>query len=81
MTSTSLYAAASVELKKEDIIKGLFNFCKNATVPAEVVEDIERYTNRYGKAKLILQQNKYYIEAEPKIMSELKKLDCIKQAI
>jgi hypothetical protein len=42
-----------------------------------VEEDIEKHTNRYGKAKLILQQNRYYIEAEPAIMDELKKLPCI----
>jgi DNA excision repair protein ERCC-3 len=54
LTSTSLYAAASVELKKDDIISILNNFCKNLHVPKQVEEDIERYTNRYGKAKLIL---------------------------
>lgn len=34
LTPTSLYAAASVELKKEDIMKILNKFCKNKTVPA-----------------------------------------------
>lgn len=54
LTQTSLYAAASVELKKVDIIKILENFCKNLKVPALVEEMIENCTNRYGKAKLIL---------------------------
>jgi DNA excision repair protein ERCC-3 len=54
LTSTSLYAAASVEFTKDFIIKILNNFCKNLYVPKQVEEDIERYTSRYGKAKLIL---------------------------
>ena len=54
LTSTSLYAAASVELTREDIIKVLNNFCKNVIVPKDVEEMIEEHTNRYGKAKLIL---------------------------
>jgi DNA excision repair protein ERCC-3 len=33
LTPTSLYSAASVELKKEDIVKILNNFCKNEKVP------------------------------------------------
>lgn len=65
LTPTSLYAAASVEFKQDFIIKILQNFCKNLNVPKQVEEEIEKHTNRYGKAKLILQQNKYYIEAEP----------------
>lgn len=39
------------------------------------------HTNRYGKAKLILQQNKYFIEAENAIMEEIKKIPTIAQAI
>ena len=54
LTPTSLYSAASVELKKEDIVKILNNFCKNEKVPQQVEEEIEHFTNRYGKAKLIL---------------------------
>ena len=33
LTSTSLYAAASVELKKDDILKILHKFSKNKVVP------------------------------------------------
>ena len=54
LTPTSLYAAASIELKKDDIIKILDNFCKNKNVPKQVEESIAECTNRYGKAKLIL---------------------------
>ena len=54
LTSTSLFAAASVELKKEDILKILLNFAKNQTIPKDVEEKIEQHTKSYGKAKLIL---------------------------
>ena len=36
LTATSLYAAASVELQKDDIIRILQNFSKNDIVPLEV---------------------------------------------
>lgn len=55
LTETSLFAAASVELKKDDILKILDNFCKNKQIPQEVIEMIVEHTNKYGKAKLILQ--------------------------
>ena len=55
LTPTSLYAAASVELKKEDIMKILYKFCKNKVIPQIMEQFIEDYTNRYGKAKLVLQ--------------------------
>lgn len=81
LTMTSLYAAASVELKKDDIILILHKFCKNKEVPETVKADIEKYTNRYGKAKLILQQNKYFIEAEQDIMDELLEIPEVREAI
>ena len=64
LTPTSLYSAASVELKFSDIVQILNKLCKNLIVPREVEEEIRNHTNNYGKAKLILQQNKYFIEAE-----------------
>lgn len=81
LTQTSLYAAASVELKKDDIINILDNFCKNEKVPETVKEMIENCTNRYGKAKLILQNNKYFIEAENQIMQEIKKIPLVATAM
>ena len=77
LTSTSLYAAASVELKKDDIIKILDKFSKNASVPKDVEEMIDQHTRSYGKAKLILQNNKYYIEAEPEMMDKLLKIEAV----
>lgn len=70
-----------MELKSQDIIKILHKFCKNKDVPHEVKEFIEENTNRYGKAKLILQAQKYYIEAEQGVMDDLKNTTSIKEAI
>lgn len=81
LTSTSLYSAASIELKKDDIIKILDKFCKNLKVPEDVEECIAMHTSRYGKAKLILQQNKYYIEAENAIMEQIKLIPMVKAAM
>ena len=81
LTRTSLYAAASIDLKKDDIIKILDNFCKNKTVPPIVEEKIEECTKQYGRAKLILQQNKYYIEAETPDMEKIKTLEYVKRAM
>lgn len=80
LTSTSLYSAASVQLKNEDIIKILDNFCKNESVPDEVKEYIDEHTKKYGKAKLILEQNRYKIEAESGIMKELKNIPKVREA-
>ena len=80
LTSTSLYAAASVELKKDDIIRLLDKFSKNMVVPVQVDEMIEEHTRSYGKAKLVLQDNKYYIEAEKEMMDRLLKIEVISAA-
>ena len=80
LTSTSLYAAASVELKKDDLIRLLDKFSKSMVVLVEVDEMIEEHTRAYGKAKLVLQDNKYYIEAEKEMMDRLLKIEVISAA-
>jgi len=54
LTHTSLYAAASIGLKKDDIIDILNKYSKNLTVPKQVEEDIQECFKKYGRAKLIL---------------------------
>ena len=63
LTKNSLYAAVSVQLQKEDIIKVLNNICKNAKVPDKVIKFIDECTSQYGQAKLVLKDNKYFIES------------------
>lgn len=67
-------------MSKDDILKSLNNFCKNLTVPSDVREYIDEHTRKYGKAKLILEQNKYKIEAEADIMAELREIPEVSKA-
>ncbi len=57
-------------------------FTKNKDIPDDVKSFINRYSNQYGKAKLILKENRYFIEAVDKMtMRTLKEIDEVKQAI
>ena len=58
----------------------LDKFCKNKGVPPEVIEHIGLHTKKYGKAKLILEHNKYKIEAESDIMREIESIPLVKEA-
>jgi len=63
LTEHSLYAALSVGLKGEDIVNALEKFCKT-NVPEEVKAFIARNTLTYGKVRLVLRDNKFYVESE-----------------
>ena len=63
LTKYSLYAAASVGLTDTDIKDVLFRFCKNRQIPEEVSEFIREHCSSYGKAKIVLKSNQYFIEA------------------
>lgn len=62
LTTHSLYAAVSMGLNPEDIITTLDRFLKTA-VPPEVRHFILSCTASYGKVKLVLKGNKYYVES------------------
>jgi DNA excision repair protein ERCC-3 len=62
LTSHSLYAAVSVGLETDDIIEVL-NRLSKVPVPAEIVDFIRERTNSYGKVKLVLKHNRYYVES------------------
>ena len=64
LTKFSLYAAASVGLSDTDIEMVLDRFCKNESIPQEVLEFIRLHCSSYGKAKIVLKANNYYIEAK-----------------
>jgi hypothetical protein len=54
---------------------------KNKKIPAPVVEFIEAHSSSYGKAKLVLRRNEYFIETtDKKIMERLRNFQCIKDA-
>ena len=61
LTPYSLYAAASMNIKTSDILSILSNISKNE-LPRELIGNIKKNTETYGKAKLILLNNRYFIE-------------------
>eukprot|EP00624_Nannochloropsis_granulata_P003767 evm.model.NODE_28964_length_18506_cov_39.257484.2 len=80
LTSYSLYAAVAVNIHTEHILSTLGRFSKNE-LPSEVVLFIRRSTETYGKAKLLLRDNEYFIEAESKeVARKLLRNEVIKSA-
>ena len=70
LTKFSLYAAASVGLTDADIEGVLMRFCKNLEIPLEIVKFIRLHCGSYGKAKIVLKSNHYYIEANDRATME-----------
>ncbi|KAK7690604.1 transcription factor TFIIH complex ERCC-3 subunit [Cerrena zonata] len=80
LTSYSLYAAVSVGLQTEDIIEVL-NRLSKVPVPEKIVEFIHERTLSYGKVKLVLKHNKYYVESShPETLQYLLKDTMIREA-
>lgn len=77
LTAHSLYAAVSVGLKPNDIINTLDRFLKTQ-LPASIRKFIESCTKSYGKVKLVLKNNKYFVEStDADILQELLKDEII----
>ena len=73
LTSYSLYAAVSVGLQTHDIIEYLTRLSK-ATIPTGIVQYIEMCTLSYGKVKLVLKHNRYFVESNfPECLQRLLK--------
>ncbi|KAF8591090.1 DNA repair helicase rad25 [Ramaria rubella] len=62
LTSYSLYAAVSVGLQTSDIIEVL-NRLSKVPVPESIIGFIKDRTVSYGKVKLVLKHNKYFVES------------------
>lgn len=79
LTAYSLYAAVSVGLQTHDIIEYLRRLCKTS-IPKGIEEFIKLCTLSYGKVKLVLKHNKYFIESpHPEILQKLLKDPVIQQ--
>lgn len=61
LTPYSLYAAVSVGLETDDIIEVL-NRLSKVPVPQSIIDFIRSCTVSYGKVKLVLKHNRYYVE-------------------
>ncbi len=73
LTPHSLYAAVSVGLRPRDIINTLERFLKTS-LPDVVRKKIEDYTRSFGKVKLVLKHNRYFVEsADAEVLQTLLK--------
>ncbi|KAK9830608.1 hypothetical protein WJX81_004839 [Elliptochloris bilobata] len=80
LTPHSLYAAVSVGLDTQTIITVLNRLSKVA-LPDEIREFVRASTGNYGKVKMVLQRNKFFVEsAYPKVLRKLLKDPTIQQA-
>lgn len=80
VTPYSLYAAVATNIDTESIVRVLDRMSKNA-LPKSVAQFIRECTKRYGKAKLVLKHNKFFVESEyPEVLRELLRDDQISQA-
>ncbi|KAL5984915.1 General transcription and DNA repair factor IIH helicase subunit xpb1 [Asimina triloba] len=62
LTPHSLYAAVSVGLETETIITVL-NKLSKTKLPKEMIDFIYASTSNYGKVKLVLKKNRYFVES------------------
>ncbi|KAI8894706.1 P-loop containing nucleoside triphosphate hydrolase protein [Globomyces pollinis-pini] len=62
LTSYSLYAAVSVGMTTNVILEVLDRFSK-VKLPEKIVAFIKEFTLSYGKVKLVLKRNRYFIES------------------
>ncbi|XP_054156436.1 general transcription and DNA repair factor IIH helicase subunit XPB-like [Oppia nitens] len=73
LTAYSLYAAVSVGLQTKDIIEYMRRLSKT-TIPDGIVEFINLCTLSYGKVKLVLKHNRYFVESPfPDVIQKLLK--------
>jgi DNA excision repair protein ERCC-3 len=63
LTTYSLFAALSTSLTTQSIIDVLGRLCKTKALPESVVSFITDCTSSYGKAKLVLKHNRFFVES------------------
>ncbi|KAJ0964307.1 hypothetical protein J5N97_029429 [Dioscorea zingiberensis] len=80
LTPHSLYAAVSVGLETETIVSVL-NKLSKTKLPQEMIDFIFASTANYGKVKLVLKKNRYFIESPfPEVLKTLLRDDVISRA-
>lgn len=80
LTPHSLYAAVSVGLETETIITVLDRLSKTK-LSKEIVDFIRDSTLNYGKVKLVLKKNRYFVESPyPQVLQRLVRDDVVARA-
>lgn len=78
LTENSLYAAVAVSIDTESIITVLNRLCKT-NLPKDVEEFIRSCTYTFGKAKIVLKDNNFFIESKySEVLKELLRNPAIK---
>lgn len=78
ITKPSLHAAMSVGLETNDIVEVLSRLSK-IPLPPRLVHRIRDWTSSYGKIKLVLKHNRYWLESSvPEYLQRLLKDEVIK---
>ncbi|CAL1603642.1 unnamed protein product [Knipowitschia caucasica] len=79
LTAYSLYAAVSVGLQTSDIVEYLQKLSKTS-VPDGIIQFIKLCTVSYGKVKLVLKHNRYFVEsAFPDVIQRLLQDNVIRE--
>ncbi|EMP26692.1 TFIIH basal transcription factor complex helicase XPB subunit, partial [Chelonia mydas] len=79
LTAYSLYAAVSVGLQTSDITEYLRKLSKTG-VPDGIIQFIKLCTVSYGKVKLVLKHNRYFVEStHPEVIQQLLQDHVIKE--
>uniref|UniRef100_A0A674H771 General transcription and DNA repair factor IIH helicase/translocase subunit XPB n=1 Tax=Taeniopygia guttata TaxID=59729 RepID=A0A674H771_TAEGU len=79
LTAYSLYAAVSVGLQTSDITEYLQKLSKTG-VPDGIIQFIKLCTVSYGKVKLVLKHNRYFVEStHPDVIQQLLQDHVIKE--
>ena len=76
LTTQSLYAAVSIGLSSKDIIKTLDRFLKNE-IPPNIINFIEHCGKSYGKVRIVLRNNKYFVETGDLVVLQLLLKDLV----
>ena len=80
LTPYSLYAAVATNITTDSILAVLERLSKNQ-LPSSIKRFVKDCTKQYGKAKLVLKFNKFYVESEnPQVLRELLRDPTIAQA-
>jgi DNA excision repair protein ERCC-3 len=80
LTENSLYAAVAVSIATDAIIKVLSRLCKT-DLPSDVVTFIRDATYTFGKAKIVLKDNAFFIESKyAEVLRELLRNPIIRNA-
>ncbi|TVU04970.1 hypothetical protein EJB05_48115, partial [Eragrostis curvula] len=80
LTPHSLYAAVSVGLETSTII-GVLSKLSKTKLPREITDFIRASTANYGKVKLVLKKNRYFVESPlPEVLQILLEDEVISKA-